>query len=64
MSLWVASTRSPLARKRSDAHVWQRRRTIGRQVGATTQFSGIAKCRRRDWKQGRQPYTTVRHRKR
>ena len=39
-SLWVASMRIPLARRRSDAHVWQRRR-IGRQVGATTQFVGI-----------------------
>lgn len=39
MSLWFALTRNlPLARKRSDAHMWQRRITSGRQVGATTQL--------------------------
>ena len=29
---------SAFARRRSDAHVWQRRRTIGRQVGTNAQF--------------------------
>ncbi len=38
-SLWFALTRNPsFARKRPETHVWQRWRTIGRQVGTTTQF--------------------------
>lgn len=38
-SSWFAWTWNvPFARKRPKAHLWQRRRTIGRQVGTTTQF--------------------------
>ncbi|GAA0939666.1 hypothetical protein GCM10009574_052830 [Streptomyces asiaticus] len=35
----LASTRkAPFTRKRPEAHLWQRRRTIGRQVGTNAQF--------------------------
>lgn len=38
-SSWFAWTRNfPFAPKRPEAHLWQWRRTIGRQVGMATQF--------------------------